>query len=83
VCANGAHSIEVEFRNVMPSNVDEIWYRIWIRFGRVVNEIYPRCGRDLAELWTRFGRDVDEIWPRCGRDLAELWTRFGRDVDEI
>ena len=41
-----------------------MWYR-----ALDVAEVWPRCGRDVAEVC---GRGVAEVWPRCSRDVAEM-----------
>ena len=52
--------------------------------GREVSvAMWPRYGRDMAEVWSRYGRDMAEMWPRCCRDVAEMRPRCGRDAAEM
>jgi hypothetical protein len=55
-----------------------------MRSSRVVDEIQPSCGGDLAELWMRSRRvwmRSSRVWMRSNRvvdEMAELWMRSSR-----
>ena len=49
------------------------------RRAAVRPEVRLGSGWGAAEIWPRFGRDLAEMRPRCGR-VAEVWLRHAARI---
>ena len=54
--------------------------QLWRRCGGDVAAMWRQCGGDVAAMWRRCGGNVAAMRRRCGGDVAAMWRRCGGDV---
>ena len=65
-------------------SVDQVWVRLWVKRGSVVDQVWIRCGSAVDQVWVGCGSGVDQMWIRCGSasgsGVDQVWIRCGSGV---
>ena len=58
--------------------MEQIWNKIWNKFGTNLEQIWNKFGTNLEQIWNKFGTNLEQIWNKF-----ETFGTFGKILEHL